>query len=71
MKQAFLLAVFAAALGAQVSYDEILKGPAENWLTYSGDFASQRYSTLRQIDRGNVKSLVPQWIQHLDGARQL
>ena len=71
MKQAFLLAVFAAVLGAQVSYDEILKGPAENWLTYSGDFASQRYSTLRQIDSGNVKSLVPQWIQHLDGARQL
>ena len=55
-----------AALSAQtsVTFDRISKADKEpqNWLTYSGGFASQRYSTLNQITPENVKNLELQWI---------
>jgi glucose dehydrogenase len=34
----------------------------ENWLTYSRGYANQRYSPLDEINRGNVRRLVPKWI---------
>jgi alcohol dehydrogenase (cytochrome c) len=34
----------------------------QNWLTYSGSYASQRYSLLNQITRDNVKNLALQWV---------
>ncbi|HKR66964.1 MAG TPA: PQQ-dependent dehydrogenase, methanol/ethanol family, partial [Thermoanaerobaculia bacterium] len=33
----------------------------QNWLTYYGAYDGQRYSSLDQIDTGNVKSLRPAW----------
>src|SRR5262249_47433309 len=33
----------------------------QNWLTYSGGYASQRYSALDQITPANVKNLKLQW----------
>jgi alcohol dehydrogenase (cytochrome c) len=33
-----------------------------NWLTYSGTYLSQRYSTLSQINHGNVKNLELKWV---------
>jgi alcohol dehydrogenase (cytochrome c) len=49
---------------AQVSADRLLKASAEpqNWLTYSGNYAGQRYSPLAQIDTTNVKNLEMKWI---------
>ena len=61
----------SAALRAQVPFADIAKGPGENWLTYAGDFASTRYSSLRQINRDNVGSLTPKWIYPIEGARRL
>lgn len=51
-------------LGAQVSDSRLRAARAEpaNWLTYSGDFGSQRYSALSQITPANVASLRPAWI---------
>ncbi len=60
-----LLAVVAGhGAGAQVTPDRLLRAADEphNWLTYSGGYASQRYSTLRQIDPGNVKNLELKWM---------
>ena len=59
----FLLAIAAAALPAQVTHERLLNAAKEpqNWLTYSGGFASQRYSTLTQINAANVKDLTLQW----------
>jgi alcohol dehydrogenase (cytochrome c) len=71
MTRFLLLTFLVSALSAQVRYEDILKGPNENWLTYAGDFASQRYSSLTQIHRGNVGSLVPKWIHHVEGASRL
>src|SRR5262245_9195191 len=41
-----------------------------NWPLHNLDLAGSRYSTLDQINRSNVKSLVPRWLfQHgvIDG----
>jgi alcohol dehydrogenase (cytochrome c) len=65
----FALAVLAAVavVGAQsraVTSDRILKAAAEpqNWLTYSGNYNGQRYSTLDQITPANVRNLEQQWV---------
>src|SRR5579863_5683285 len=54
----------AATLAAQVTPDRLLKADQEpqNWLTYSGTYNSQRYSTLDQVTPANVKNLDLQWM---------
>ena len=58
-----LVLLTAAALDAQVTFDRLLHADKEpqNWLSYSGTTLSQRYSTLTQINTGNVKDLTMQW----------
>ncbi len=53
-----------APVAAQVSYERILDAASEpgSWLTYSGSYGAQRYSTLDQIDRDNVDRLQAAWI---------
>ena len=65
------LALLALPLSAQVRYEDLLQGPGENWLTYTGDYAARRHSPLTQISRENVGSLVPKWTYHVEGARRL
>src|SRR5215813_3931406 len=61
-----LVALLAAGLHAQtsVSSDRLVNAAKEpqNWLTYSGGYFSQRYSTLNQVDVTNVKNLEMKWI---------
>ena len=47
----------------QVSAQRLLKAgqELENWLMYGGDYGNQRFSALDQINRENVKNLVPVW----------
>ena len=49
---------------AQVSQDRILNAQKEpqNWLTYSGTYMSQRFSTLAQITTANAKELELKWV---------
>ena len=58
-----LLLASLAALNAQVTHDRLLNTAKEpqNWLTYGGDFSSQRYSALTQITPANVQNLTLQW----------
>ena len=51
-------------LDAQVTSERLLGTAAEpqNWLTYSGNYSSTRYSLLDQIDAGNVEDLELQWV---------
>ena len=62
----FAVAALVAAipLHAQVTYERILNAAdePENWLTYNGGYASQRYSGLDQITRGNVDELELTWM---------
>ena len=55
-----------SALQGQVSYDRLLHADREpqNWLTYSGGYASNRYSSLTQINRKNIKNLQLKWVYH-------
>src|ERR1700743_2887794 len=65
----FLLLLFAGSVAqAQVTYDRILHADKEpqNWLTYSGGYASKRYSELKQINRDNVKDLQLKWVHVFD-----
>ena len=59
--------LFSSALKAQVRYEDLVKGPDENWLTYIGDYAAHRNSPLTQINRDNVSHLVPVWVRHNEG----
>jgi alcohol dehydrogenase (cytochrome c) len=58
------LLLFGAAVQAQVTSDNLLNASREpqNWLTYSGGYASQRYSLLDTINRDNVKDLQLKWV---------
>jgi alcohol dehydrogenase (cytochrome c) len=60
-----LLGCWAVAqVRAQVTTDRLLRAADEpqNWLTYSGGYASQRYSLLKQIDPRNVRNLELKWV---------
>ena len=50
-----------------VTTDRLVNAEAEphNWLMYSGDYKSRRYSGLGQIDKQNVSDLEVQWIYQL------
>ena len=50
-----------------VSADRLLNAEDEpnNWLMYSGNYKSQRYSGLDQIDRANAAGLEVQWVHQL------
>ena len=59
-----LLALLAAPLQAQISYERILQAEdePESLLTYNGSYMSQRYSRLTQIDQDNVGGLELRWL---------
>src|SRR5499426_3027747 len=43
----------------------IFKPLSDSWPTYSGDYSSQRYSSLNQISQSNVKNLTLAWTRRL------
>src|SRR5438132_8897991 len=71
------LALAAAALAAQysmtVNKDRLLNAHNEpqNWLMMNGDYSSQRYSRLTQINRENVKDLRLAWALALGGMQDV
>jgi len=54
----------ASLLAQDVTYQQLLHADStpQDWLMYGGDYPSQRYSRLTQINRENVHSLKPAWI---------
>src|SRR5215469_5833206 len=51
-----------------VSADELMKSPADDWLTYHGSLSGNHYSPLKQIDKSNVAALQRIWISDTDPA---
>jgi alcohol dehydrogenase (cytochrome c) len=53
--------------GLPVTYERLLNAAQEpgNWLTYSGDYRSHHYSTLKQITSDNVHRLRAKWIHQM------
>jgi quinohemoprotein ethanol dehydrogenase len=68
---AFGLLISGAAPGraADPEIDSLLRGPvAKDWVTNGGNLTNQRYSTLKQIDKTNVKRLKGAWMTRLKGS---
>ena len=61
---ALLLLLITASVAAQTTYQRLLQSSGEphNWLTYSGDYSSQRYSRLDQLNPSNVSNLELKWV---------
>src|ERR1700675_1194642 len=61
----FLLSLrtpLAAAQGLDAA--ALLKPATDTWPTYNGDYSGKRYSTLNQINAGNINSLTLAWAFH-------
>src|SRR5690349_18962767 len=71
IRKLLVCAAVVVACQGQVRYEDILRGPAENWLTYAGDYQGQRHSPLKQITADNAGSLVPKWVYHIPKATGL
>jgi alcohol dehydrogenase (cytochrome c) len=58
------LAAMSLGAHAEVTAERLVDAAAEphNWLTYSGTYASQRHTSLRQIRSSNVGELELKWI---------
>jgi alcohol dehydrogenase (cytochrome c) len=63
MAAAVLVVVAATGAGLPVTYERLLKSDQEpgNWLMYSGNYSSWRFSKLDQINTQNVQRLRPKW----------
>ena len=61
------LAQSAASGGLPITYERLLNARSEpgNWLMYSGDYRSHHYSSLSEIDSGNVHRLRARWIYQM------
>ncbi len=51
--------------------DLIAPVPAENWVSYNGDYSGRRYSSLSQINRKNVGQLRAEWAFHAPNSDRL
>jgi len=55
-----------------VSPEQLAVQPVgKNWLSYNGDYTGRRYSSLDQINVGNVEKLRGQWIFHAPNSNSL
>ena len=64
------IALGSAAI-AQVTTEDLRRGPNENWLTYIGDYAAHRHSPLTQINRNNASRLAAKWVRHIAAQGEL
>jgi alcohol dehydrogenase (cytochrome c) len=71
MSRLLVAGLLAGATFAQVRYEDILKSPDQNWLTYAGDYTGKRHSPLKQITTENAASIVPKWVYHVPKANGL
>ena len=57
---------------AQIGAEELLARPVgENWTSYNGDYTGRRYSSLRDINSGNVAHLRAAWVFHPGNSERL
>src|ERR1051326_4128750 len=68
------LSLFAQQKGAgiDVSSEDLLTSPVgENWPSYNGDYTGRRFSSLAEINRGNVSQLRAAWVFHPGNSQRL
>ena len=64
MRFLLLLLALTPCVWSQVTNEDLLHSDdnPENWLTYSGNYRSERFTHLDQITKENVSRLRPAWI---------
>ncbi|HEY1679882.1 MAG TPA: PQQ-dependent dehydrogenase, methanol/ethanol family [Candidatus Sulfotelmatobacter sp.] len=56
----------------RVTKEDLLKNPVgENWPSYNGDYSGRRFSSLSEINRGNVSRLRAEWVFHPGNSQRL
>jgi len=62
-----LISLGAISASAQVPYQRLVNAAQtpNDWLTHNGNYSSQRYSSLNQINRQNVSQLRPAWMYQI------
>ena len=63
-----------AAISAAVdvrSDDLLVQPPAENWVSYNGDYSGRRFSALSEINAGNLAGLRAEWVFHARNTSRL
>jgi alcohol dehydrogenase (cytochrome c) len=71
VRATILGAALAGAAAGQVRYEDILKGPGADWLTYAGSYDGRRHSPLTQITPANAANLTAKWVFHVAQTRRL
>src|SRR6478736_6279952 len=69
LKTALLATAAAAALGGLPAYaaDEMTQDRLVNWLHHHKNYSATRFSSLKEINKDNVKNLKVAWTMHLGG----
>ena len=62
-----IVAASAAAQGLNPPALRLFGIPSDSWPTYNGDYSGRRFSSLAQIDAGNVQSLRLVWMYRIAG----
>jgi alcohol dehydrogenase (cytochrome c) len=59
-----IVVVLLPRVHAQVTYDRLVRAAQEpkNWLMYNGNYTSNRYTLLKQVDPETVKNLEQKWV---------
>lgn len=51
--------------------DLLAQPPAANWISYNGDYSARRYSSLSEINAGNLSQLRAEWVFHARDSNRL
>ena len=64
-----MIAAFPISAAAQVNQERLLNVDKEpgNWLHHHQNYSAHRFSTLKEINKDNVKNLKVAWTMHLGG----
>jgi alcohol dehydrogenase (cytochrome c) len=55
-----------------VQPSQLLSAPvADDWLSYNGDYTGRRFTSLREINPGNVSRLRAEWVFHVPSSERL
>ncbi len=59
-----LVVALLPRLHAQVTYDQLVRAAQDpkNWLMYNGNYTSNRYTLLKQVDPDTVRNLEQKWV---------
>src|SRR5258708_35824481 len=61
-----LLCTSLALCGQPLDPAKLLQQPTDAWPTFNGDYSGRRYSTLKQINAGNIGKLSLAWTYRSD-----